>query len=392
MKGWSLTMKKHIYFSPSKGHGTLPCQMLIDLMKGGSIKDGDVKNIAPSSLDLTLTDEIYRIDGMVLPWVGVPVRDLLTHIGYHKHDLQYPLERSVLYLAKLRESLELPNGLYGYCNPKSSTGRTDVHVRVMTDGVPRYDAITDDGIPKELWLLITPKSFPVLLPPGETLTQLRIFNHDTRFDELGLKIAFGRDKLLWGTETKPHAFTYNDIMVSDHDGSVILTLDCTHDVVGWECLGKSSVLDFSKRDHYQPEDFFRPLHRTDGMVRLKQGAFYILYTRERIRVPAHLACEMVPVDERSGEFRSHYAGFIDPGWGWGANGSGVGRKLVLEVRPNEDLLIRDNQPIAKITFEHMAELPDVSYDTKIGSNYTIETFLPKLSKHFSMKHYDSQPL
>ncbi|MDO8571595.1 MAG: 2'-deoxycytidine 5'-triphosphate deaminase [bacterium] len=362
--------------------GALPSQMLVSLLDGGAIKNGDLKNISPSSLDLTLTDEVYRISGMVLPCVDESIRDLLHHTEHCSHDFSYPLERNVLYLAKLRESLELPRGLYGYCNPKSSTGRTDVHVRVMTDGVSRYDAITDDGKAKDVWLLIAPKSFPVLLSPGETLTQLRIFNNDTKFDELALKVACDRDKLIWSAGDEPHAFSYNELIVSDQDGSIILSLDATNDIVGWECLGSSSVLDFSKRAHYEPEDFFRPLQRKDGMVRMKQGGFYILYTRERVRVPSHLACEMVPVDERSGEFRSHYAGFIDPGWGWGADGDGIGRKLVLEVRPNEDLLFRDNQPIAKITFEYMAELPESSYDTKSGSNYTIETSLPKLSKHF----------
>jgi dCTP deaminase len=115
-------------------------------------------------------------------------------------------------------------------------------------------------------------------------------------------------------------------------------------------------------------------------VYLKKGAFYILSTNEAVRVPPELACEMVPMDERSGEFRSHYAGFIDPGWGWGEKGEGKGRPLTLEVRPFEDLIVRHGQPIAKIKFERVNEVPVAAYDS-MGSNY-IKQSGPKLAKHF----------
>lgn len=366
-----------------KRRGALPSQVLSHYIDIGIILNGKKEQLNPSSLDLTLTHEVYRVNGMVLPHSHETIRSLLENVDYQCHDIRYPLERDVFYIARLSESLQLPMEIHGYCNPKSSTGRTDVHVRVLADGVARYDTISG-GKQRELWLLIIPKSFPILLAEGEQLSQLRLFNGKTWFDELELEISLNRDKLLWKGTKENEAIRYHDISISDNDGSLILTLDANNDIVGWECLGSNSVFDFSRRNFYQPHHFFSPVYRKEGIVRFRRGGFYILYTRERVRVPPHLACEMVPVDERSGEFRSHYAGFIDPGWGWGARGEGRGRKLVLEVRPNEDILIRDHQPIAKIRFEYMAEIPTVIYDTKFDSNYTYETQVPKLSKHFLM--------
>ncbi len=342
------------------------------------------ERINPGSLDLAITDIAYRIDEVFIPRPGEPMADLLENVAASPHDLSQPLERGVTYLIKLKEKPTLPEQVYGYVNPKSSTGRNDIHVRVVAEGVPRFDSIPP-GFAGHLWIIVTPLSFPVKLSSGETLSQLRLFNQDTRFSELDLQIALERDKLLWSLDKA--LLTYRDLGISDRDGSLIMTVDISQTFVGWECISPGRVLDFSLRAHYDPHEFFRPLESRNGRVRLRQNSFYILRTRERLRVPPHLSCEVVPMDERSGEFRSHYAGFIDPGWGWGMKGEGIGRPIVLELRPFfQDLVLRDGQPVAKMRFEHLAAEPERTYDQMMTSNYTRESPLPALSKHFLMPH------
>lgn len=364
----------------AKKLGALPFQMIGELAEADFIRGTVRENIRPASLDLSLTEEVWRIDGFFLPRPGERIRDIINCLDALKHDLKTPLERLVSYIAKLSESLALPQEVYAYCNPKSSSGRNHVQVRVVADGVPQFDAAAPAGFAGELWLVIEPKSFPILLSKGETLSQARFFNANTRFDEVELEIALRRDRLIW---YKGRPLDYKELEVSGKDGSVILTLDLNGEITGWESITSNHVLDFSRRD-YRPEDFFRPIKARNGRIHLKEGGFYILRTRESVRVPIHLACEMKAMEARLGEFRSHYAGFIDPGWGFGADGDGCGRPLVVEVRPFEDLIFRDNQPIARLRFERIIEPPSSGYDAVDTSNYRQDPPYPRLSKHFSM--------
>lgn len=360
--------------------GTMPSQIIREMVVAGFIKGVREENIRVASLDLSISEELYRVEGVFLPRCKERVRETPKHIGATRHDMINPLECGVTYLARLQETLTLPEQVYGYCNPKSSTGRNDIHVRVMADGVSRYDAAAPAGYSGELWLVIEPRSFPVKLSPGHTLSQMRFFNHDTRFDELELEIAFERYKLLWHENL---SLSYGDVGIRDGDGGLILTVNLGGKFAGYECRGLNKVMDFDARDAYRPEEFFNLLPVSDGKVNLKSGSFYILQTREAIRVPPHFSCEVVPMDERSGEFRSHYAGFFDPGWGWGENGEGKGRCAVLELRPFSNMVLRDNQPVAKFRFERMVELPEISYDMLADSSYKNQNgALPRLSRHF----------
>ncbi len=365
-------------YARSSRYGALPSQTLRELVTAGFIEHADVDNIAPSSLDLTLSGEVYCTEGMFQLNPGESVRDLLTHIHATPWSFEKPLVRGGMYLARLNETLRLPSSVYGYCNPKSSTGRIDVHVRVLADGVPRYDSVTPAGWNGELWIAIHPKSFPILLREGHSLSQLRLFTADTRFSELEFEIALSHHKLLW--QRGGDAVRYDELRVSDHDGAPMLSLDLKSPLVGWVSKHTDQVLDVSTRGSYAPEDFFEQVAPENGHLTLERGKFYILSTDEAVRVPPELACEMASMDERSGDFRSHYAGFIDPGWGWGKEGEEKGRPLTLEVRPFEDLVVRHGQPIAKIKFERMTHVPDVLYDTR-GSNYTTQTG-PRLAKQF----------
>lgn len=364
----------------AKRYGTLPDRLLRELMETGFIKGAKPENVSPASLDLSMSEEVYRVNGMFQPRLGETIRSLLHRLDIRPHPIGSPFERDVVYLARLNETLALPHDVYGYCNPKSSTGRHDVHVRVLADGVPRYDAVTPAGFNGELWAVIVSRSYPIIAPVGQPLSQLRLFNKDTRISEEELEISFRKHGMLYSLDGQPIA--YEDVRIREGDGSVILTLDLESENVGFEYSGRQGVVDLSRGSgsHYA-EDFYTPIKRPkNGLLFLRRQEFYILSTLEAVLVPPTLACEMVSMDERFGEFRSHYAGFIDPGWGFGVEGGGVGRPLTLEVRPFEDMVIVSGQPIARVKFERMMDLPDTHYDRK-ESNYLGQRGA-KLAKHF----------
>lgn len=357
--------------------GALPIQIIRELIKVRAIVNAQDGNVKPSSLDLTVSDEAYEVSGIFLPRRRELVEDLVSHNSKRKVSLKEPLEVGKHYIVRLEEKLRLPSMVYAFCNPKSTSGRIDVHVRLIADGVSRFDTIPN-GYKGALWAVVSPKSFPVQLYSGVSLNQLRFFTHDTRLSPLEIRLALSNDKLLWSPEGK--SYGVEDLHIWDNDGSLVLTLDLEGPIVGYEGKHTEAVLDTSKIGHYPASHFFKPLRNTSGTLTLKSGAFYILTTHEYVRVPPHLACEMVPMDERSGEFRSHYAGFIDPGWGWGEDGEGKGRPLTLEVRPFEDIVVRHGQPIGKIMFEKLTDYPDTSYDA-IDSNY-LDQATARLAKYF----------
>lgn len=360
--------------------GALPDQLLHQMIDAEFIKGSSPHHVGPASLDLSVSGEMYRVNGMFQPRLGEPIRELIKRLDVRRHILGSPFEREVVYLVRMNESLRLPQGVYGYCNPKSSTGRHDVHIRILADGVPRYDAVTPAGFIGELWAVIIAHSYPVIISSGEPLSQLRLFNAKTHLSDEEIEIAFEKWGLLHTLEGE--LIKYEDVKIRDNDGSVILTLDLTSSVVGYKCSGNQQILDFSRgKNTYDSKDFFEQIRVEGDCIRLRRGEFYILSTAEAVLVPPTLACEMVDMDSRSGEFRAHYAGFIDPGWGYGENGEGKGRPLTLEVRPFEDLVVFRNHPIAKIKFERMTDAPDLHYDSKAICNYGAQLGA-KLAKQF----------
>ena len=376
--------------------GALPSQMIMEMIHAGFISNAKEENVRPSSLDLSLSGEIYETEGIFQPKKSETVEQVLGKIKKKKYSLDKPLLRDKVYMIRLNERLDLPHSVYGFCNPKSTSGRIDVHVRLLADFVSRYDTV-GHGFSGSLWISVIPRTFSVKLYEGLSLNQIRFFSVDTRLSDLELEIAMARYKLLWrkgdaharGSAKKPAPYAYKDLLIKDSDNSLILTLDLENKDLGYEGIvskdvisgvADSRIIDLSKIGFYDQKKFFKPVKKAGNYLRLKKGSFYILSTHESVRVPPELACEMVTMDERSGDFRSHYAGFIDPGWGWGKRGEGVGRPLTLEVRPFEDLIVRQGQPIAKIRFERVAEIPDCLYDT-LDSNYKVQSG-PRLSKHF----------
>lgn len=367
------------------GQGALPDFMIEELINACHITttSGD-DAIQPSSLDLGLSksNKLWRVDGCPLPRVGETVEELLRTPALHarRHPMGSPLERGISYIGELDLVCDMPETVYAFSNPKSSTGRDNVQVRLLADGVPRFDKIPR-GFQGEVYVVITPSSYPVTGIEEETLLQVRFFTEDTRFNQHELAVFFDQQQLLW--DGKQHPISFADIKITDDDGSILLTVAAPDDqVVGWECLGTNCVLDLTSRDT-SPEQFFTPLRSKDGCLTLRQGGFYLLYTQEYVRVPPGFACELTPTDHRSGEFRAHFAGFVDPGWGYGTNGEGKGRQLVLEVIPAQNIMLRHGQPVAKAQYERMCALPRTHYGES-GGHYGEQgvSAVPPFSKRF----------
>ena len=369
----------------SKKTGAIPIQIIRDMIRGGFIQNASEKNLQPSSLDLGISDEgeIYRVSSTFTPRTGEPVIEAAKRLAdIEPHNIEIPLELDVTYLVRLNETLALPSSVYAYTNPKSTSGRNDIHVRMLADGMQRFDSAGTRGYKGSLWALITTHSCRTRIYTGNTLLQMRFFNGDTRFSqEEEIEIAYQQHQLLFDEDGK--FIEYPRIKIKDQDGSLILTVNLSADLVGYRCEKTQKVLDFARNDH-DPKDFFTPIYRPkDGRLRLRKGDFYIFFTKECPRVPPSFAAEMTPVDVRAGEYRSHYAGFIDPGWGHGRDGSVKGQSLVLEVRPYEDnLVLEDGKPVCKLVYERMTEEPDLVYgEGGLGSHY-FRQFGPRLSKHF----------
>lgn len=362
-----------------KDSGVLPVQILKRFAEAKNIKGIPTSYFNPASVDLPLSREAYRLEGTFLPLPGETVRDNLKSslINAKAHDLNNPLEVGVLYIIRIEGKFNLPRSVYGYINPKSSTGRINLFCRVVADGVHYYDTIQPAGWKGEMWVLVRPDSFPVKLSPGIALTQLRLFDDYTILDKLDIELAANSYHLLWKPSGTPYRF--NEINI-DNDGSIFLTLDLTNQSAGFECRNPSKILDVSKKYSYLPGDFFNPIPVERGHVFLRKGRFYILSTLERVLVPPALSAEIRPIDVRFGEFRTHAAGYVDPGWGWGKKGEAKGQSLTLEVIPYEDVIIRRGQTVGRLRFEKMKEVPDVVYSTA-QSHYANQQGA-RLSKNF----------
>jgi dCTP deaminase len=374
-------MKKAVEHARGKSpHGVLPSQTLKGLFKSGFIEGISEGYINPASIDLPLSEEAYRLESIFLPLVGEKVRPLIKKVGGIRYDLKNPLEVGVPYLIRVEGKFNLPENVYAYANPKSSTGRINLFCRTVADGEAMYDALSHTGWSGEIWMQVRAESFPVLVAPGQAVSQLRLFDGKTFLDRLELNMALNQYGIFFHPDGRP----WERGKHLRHADSLLLSLLVEEGMAGWECRGSTRVFDFGRIDHYQPEEFFTPVSVQDGRVRLLKGSFYILSTYERVVVPPHLSAELRAIDPRFGEFRSHSAGYIDPGWGWGKNGEEKGRPITLEINPYETMYAANRQTIARIRYEHMREVPEVPYDLA-NSNYTKQNRGAALSKHFKKK-------
>lgn len=361
--------------------GAFPSQYIRKLIEDGAISGAETSGIQPSSLDLTLSDEAYRMPGIFLPQPGETVRSLVALAGGERWDLSKPLPLRGVFLIRLRESLALPSTvIFAYANNKSSTGRINLQTRLLCDGVSQFDKVPR-GYAGELWLVVSPRSFNVKVQPGVALNQLRFFNSDTRLNFTDHKALYEYHTLLWNANGTP--IKQEDVQF-DLQGGITMSINLDQDIIGYSASPNPNItLDMSRFDHDSAQ-FFRPIQRPEhGRLMLQRDEFYILSTIERIAVPPEFSVEMVAYDPSKGEFRSHYAGFFDPGFGFGERGEVCGTIAVLEVYPHDnDFFLRHGQPICKMVYERLATYPELVYGTgALKSNYQQQTG-PRLSKYF----------
>ena len=350
--------------------GILPRQAIARLIDEGAL--GATEPIAadqlqPASLDLRLGTKAHRIRASFLPAAGEAMADKVARVVLHTIDLTQGavLETGCVYLVPLMERLDLPPHLSASTNPKSSTGRLDVFTRVIADGAGGFD-FAPAGYSGALALEISPRTFPILVRAGSRLSQIRFREGDARLTdgELG---ALDRESPI----AAPKAAIKDGL-------NVTIDLSARGGPVGYRAKRHTSVIDVDKRDAEALRDFWDPIEATDGRLILDPNEFYILMSREAVSIPPTYAAEMVPFDPLVGEFRVHYAGFFDPGFGHGA---GHASRAVLEVRSREvPFILEHGQVVARLAYERMVELPDRLYGEDLKSNYQAQSL--KLSKHF----------
>jgi dCTP deaminase len=342
----------------------------------------------PASLDLRLGETAYRMLSSFLPeqWAiaqRITLHDLLPELLMYEIDLRKGavLERGHVYLIPLMESIALPAEVRGRTNPKSTTGRLDVFTRTITDFQARFDDIRP-GYRGRLFLEVVPRSFSVRLHAGMCLNQLRLFTGHPLVADAELRERHREDPLLY-RDGKPLPAS----QLSLKDG-LFLRVDLTgteSGIVGFRAKTISQILDMSRLGHYDPTDFWEPIRRSrDCTLLLEPEQFYILGSKERIRIPPEYAAEMVAYEAACGELRTHYAGFFDPGFGYGA-GDVLGTPIVLEVRAHDvPFLIHDGQTFFKVFFERMLQRPEKVYGEQLGSSYQFQGLT--LSKQFKPYH------
>jgi dCTP deaminase len=329
--------------------------------------------VQPASLDLRLGARAFRVRASFLPGPNRTVRERLDEISLHEIPLGpgAVLETGCVYIAELQESLALPPDLSAAANPKSSTGRIDVFTRVIVDRAQEFDAV-DAGYAGPLYAEISPRTFPVLVRTGSRLSQLRFRKGNVRLTDAELHALHGRDRIV--TSAEP----------SIQDG-VAVSVDLAgfgeDRLIGYRAKRHTGLVDVDRPGSCRAADYWEPLFADAGRTLiLDPGQFYILASKEAVHVPPDYAAEMVPFDPLVGEFRVHYAGFFDPGFGHAAAG-GEGARAVLEVRSRDvPFILEDGQIVGRLVYERMAERPPVLYGAGAGSNYQAQGL--KLSKHF----------
>jgi dCTP deaminase len=335
--------------------GILPSQGIEALIEAGKVKLAEPlleTQLQPASLDLRLGNIAYRVRASFLPGRAEKVTKKLDDLQMHAISLSQGavLETGCVYVAPLLESLALPDDLSAATNPKSSTGRLDVFTRVIADGVSAFDQIPK-GYTGPLFAEICPQTFPVVVRKGSRLSQIRFRAGGGDADpveEVSLSVDLAGDK----------------------DG-----------LVGYRAKRHTGLVDVDVVGGYAMADYWEPIHvRTTKRLVLDPDQFYILASKEAVHVPPTQAAEMVPFNPLVGEFRVHYAGFFDPGFGH-ASAGGTGAKAVLEVRShNVPFILEDGQTIGRLVYERLTDTPKIVYGRDLASHYQAQGL--KLSKHF----------
>ena len=357
--------------------GLLARQRIAALARDGVVAAAtpiEAAQFQPASLDLRLGAEAFRVRASFLPGKDASVVERLKSLNPERVSLAGDgavLEKGIVYIAPLMERLALPPGVSGAANPKSSTGRLDIFTRLIVDGSDAFDHVPE-GYAGPLFAEISPRSFSVRVRAGTRLNQLR-------FRDGGAGAGLDAEAL----RARHAASPLVDRPLSLREGLIVHVglAGEPAEVVGYRAIKNSDVIDVDRVGSYAAQDFWEPiLARADRRLVLDPDEFYILASREKMQIPADLAAEMAPIDPAIGEFRVHYAGFFDPGFGQGADGRPAAR-AVLEVRSRDvPFLIEDGQPVGRLVFEQLADAADELYGAGETSNYQHQGL--KLSKHF----------
>ncbi len=353
--------------------GVLSSQQLKSLIADGQItaqSDITPGQIQPASLDLRLGNVAYRVRASFLAGQDRTVTDRLDEFGMHQVDISdgAVLEKGCVYVVPLMESLNLPPQITAVANAKSSTGRLDLLTRTITDGGEEFDRISA-GYSGPLYAEICPRSFSVLVRPGMRLNQIRFREGQAVLSDDDLRALHLQSPLV-----------DTDAVIDDGLGFSVDLEPVGSALVGYRAKPHTGVIDLDLIGHYDPADFWEEVHANDRHIILDPGAFYILVSREAVHIPPAFAAEMAPFLAMVGEFRVHYAGFFDPGFGHGAAG-GAGSRGVLEVRCHEaPFVLEHGQIVGRLVYEKMQEVPEQIYGAGIASNYQGQGL--KLSKHF----------
>lgn len=339
--------------------------------------------LQPASLDLRLGPVAYRIRSSFLPG-HEPVAKKLAALTMYDIPLTSAavLERGHVYLIPLLEELALPAYLRGRTNPKSSTGRLDIFTRVITDAHQRFDDIRP-GYHGRLYLEVFSRSFTIKVHQGLSLNQLRLFFGDAPLDDLAMRRLYQVEPLLYDDQDRPIPVEEVHFEAGLFMGLAAAGREET--LVGFKAKKNSDIIDLSKVGCYDPAAFWEPVRCSPRRpLILEPEEFYILTSKEKVRIPPAYAAELVPYDAGSGELRTHYAGFFDPGFGYG-HGEQHGTKAVLEVRPHDvPFLVEDGQLFCKLCLESTAETPHVVYGAELQSHYQTQTLT--LGKQFLPWH------
>jgi dCTP deaminase len=353
--------------------GVLPSQTLRRMIATGAIgatTDIGAGQIQPASLDLRLGDVAYRVRASFLTGSNRKVLDRIEEFRMHQVDLTNGavLEKGCVYVVPLMEHLSLPASVSAVANAKSSTGRLDLLTRTITDGGVEFDRIPA-GYDGPLYAEICPRSFSVLVRPGMRLNQIRFRSGHAALTDSELTTLHARDPLVDGLP-----------VISDGLGFSVDLRPAEGDLLGYRAKPHTGLIDLDRIAAYDPAEYWEEVRSREGRIILDPGAFYILVSREAVTIPPDHAAEMAPYMAVAGEFRVHYAGFFDPGFGHrSANGSGS--RGVLEVRCHEaPFVLEDGQVVGRLVYERMAEVPDTLYGAGLQSNYQGQGL--KLSKHF----------
>ncbi|MDA1284586.1 MAG: 2'-deoxycytidine 5'-triphosphate deaminase [Proteobacteria bacterium] len=302
--------------------------------------------IQPASLDLTLSSNCYRIKASFIP-NNKKVSQLIESLALSKINLNNEnlLEKNCIYLCELNEHLNLNNAYSAKSNPKSTTGRLDIFTRLITDYGKEYDVV-DRGYNGKLYLEIIPQSFSIIVKKGLSLNQIRFY----------------KDHLIINS------------FIKSQDISIYIK---KNEICAYKAIKNTSAINLNKLNHYKINDFWETIIPKNNNFIIEKDEFYILRSLENIKIKDTIAAELEPFGDNFGNFRVHYAGFFDPGFG----NNKLGTPAVFELRAYDTpFYVENKQKVARLNFYKLIEKSINTYGKKIKSNYHNQKL--KLAKQF----------